>query len=70
MQVKHQILSWSFQNARGKDFSTEPNYGHPYVVMGRPLYSATVVSSFILFPRLFSAVADEMSTILLHMVWP
>jgi len=42
-------LSWSFQSARGEDFSTEPNYGRPYVVMGRPLHSAAVVSSFFLF---------------------
>jgi len=50
---------------------TEPNYGRPYVVMGRPLHSAAVVSSsFFYFPRLFSAVADCMSTILPHMMWP
>jgi len=28
------------------------------------------LSSFYLFPRLFSAVADWISIILLHMVWP
>jgi len=28
------------------------------------------VSFFFFFPRLISAVADWMSTILLHMVWP
>jgi len=37
-------------------------YGRPYAGMGRPLYSATVVSSFS--PHLFSAVADWMCTIL------
>jgi len=33
----------------------------------------SVVSSFFFFfffPRLFSAVADWMSTIILHMIWP
>jgi len=49
------------------------NYGRP-MEYGRPLYSCHVVSSSIFlsffFPRLFSAVADWMSTILLHMVWP
>jgi len=40
---------------------------------GRPLYIAAAVSIFLLlpfFPRLFSAVANWMSTILLHMMWP
>ena len=77
-------------------------YRRPYVVMGRPLYFAAVVSIFLLslwppvvmgrplccthvvssfffflslsffllFPSLFSAVADWMSTILPHMMWP
>ena len=38
--------------------------------MGRPLHSAAVVSSFFYFPRLFSAVADWMSAILPHVMWP
>jgi len=61
----YQILSWSFQNAGGEDFSTEPpNYGRPHVVMSRPLYSAAVISSSFFFsPRPFSPVADWMSTI-------
>jgi len=47
----------------------------PLIVMGRPLYFAAVVSIFLLssffcFPRLISAVADWMSTILQHMMWP
>ena len=29
-----------------------------------------LLSFFLLFPRLISAVADWMSTILVHMVWP
>jgi len=29
-----------------------------------------VISIFLLFPRLISAVGDWMSTILPHMVWP
>jgi len=40
---------------------------------GRPLYFCPVVSSFFYlssFPRLISAVADWMSAILPHMVWP
>ena len=44
----------------------------PYVI-GRPhsLYFHPVISIFLLFfPRLISAAADWMSTILLHMVWP
>ena len=47
----------------------------PYVT-GGPLYFCPVISfylsSFYLFliPRLISAAADSMSTILLHMVWP
>jgi len=37
-----------------------------------PLYFCPVVSIFYLsfFPRLISAAADWMSTILLHMAWP
>jgi len=31
----------------------------PYIVVGRPLYSATVVSSFF-FPHLFSVIADKL----------
>jgi len=34
----------------------------------RTFYFAAVVSIF--FPRLFSAVADWMSAILAHMMWP
>jgi len=49
------------------------NYGRP-MEWGRPLYFCPVVSSsfFFLsfFPRLISAVADWMSAILPHMVWP
>jgi len=37
---------------------------------GGHLYSAGRQSSFLFFPRLFSAVAEWMSTILPHMVWP
>ena len=52
-----------------------PCYLWPPIVMGRPLYFCPVVSSvffylFIFFPCLISAVADWMSTMLLHMVWP
>ena len=48
-------------------------YGRP-MEYGRPLYFFPVVSSIFLllssfFPGLISAVADWMSTILLHMVW-
>jgi len=44
-------------------------YGRP---VGRPLYSAAVVSSFffVFLRRLFSAVADCMSAILLHIMRP
>jgi len=44
-----------------------------FMEWGRPLYFHPVVSFFFLaifFPRLVSAVADWMSTILRHMVWP
>jgi len=47
----------------------------PYVI-GGPLYFCPVVSFFLsiyllsFFPRLISAAADWMSTILLHMAWP
>ena len=47
----------------------------PYVT-GGPLYYCPVVSFllsiffFLFFPRLISAAADCMSTILLHMAWP
>jgi len=39
---------------------------------GRPLYFCPVVSFFYLFffPRLISAAADWMSTILRHLLWP
>jgi len=42
----------------------------PYGI-GRPLYFCPVVSifSFFFFPRLISAAADWMSTVLRHMVW-
>jgi len=51
-----------------------PYYGRP-MEYGRPLYFCPVVSFFFFFffffiPRLISAAADWMSTILLHMVWP
>jgi len=42
-------------------------YGRPAYGM-RTLYFCPVVSIFLFFPRLISAVADWMSTILLHMV--
>jgi len=46
------------------------SYGCP-TEYGRPLYFCPVVSIFFLFfPRLISAVADWMSTILRHMMWP
>ena len=46
------------------------NYGRP-LEQGKALYFCPVVSFFfLLFPRLISAVADWMSTVLLHMVWP
>jgi len=50
------------------------DYGRP-MKQGRPLYFCPVVSFFLLlssifFPRLTSAAADWMSTILPHMVWP
>jgi len=35
----------------------------------RTFYFTTVVTVFLLFPRLFSAVADWMSTMLPHIVW-
>jgi len=44
--------------------------GLHYVVIGWPLYSAAVVSSYFFFSGLFSAVADWMSTILPHVMWP
>jgi len=44
-------------------------YGHP-IEEGRPLYFCHVVSSCIFFSRLISAIADWMSAILPHMVWP
>jgi len=52
--------------------ATKPGsiYGRP-MEQGRPLYFCPVVTSFFLFfPRLISAVADWMSTILPHMMWP
>ena len=50
----------------------------PPIVIGRPLYFCPVVSSIFFFclpllsffPRLILAVADCMSTILPHMMWP
>ena len=47
---------------------TESFLWSPYGI-GRPLYFHAVVSSSF-FPRLISAVADWMSAILSHMVWP
>jgi len=43
----------------------------PYVI-GGPIYFCPVISIFFFFfiPRLISAVAGWMSTILPHMVWP
>jgi len=35
-----------------------------------PVVSSVFLSSSIFFPHLFTAVADWMSAILLHMVWP
>ena len=49
------------------------NYGRP-MEYGRPLYFHPVVSFyhsiFLFFPRLISAAAHWMSTILPHKVWP
>jgi len=48
----------------------------PPIVIGRPLCFCPVLSSIFFFfylsffPRLISDVADWMSTILRHMVWP
>jgi len=47
----------------------ENNYGRPASQM-RTLYFCPVVSSSFFFPRLISAVANWMSTVLPHMVWP
>ena len=46
-------------------------YGRP-IGLGRPLYFTAVVSisSFFVFPRLFSAVGDWMCIVLPHMMWP
>ena len=42
-----------------------------WVAWGEGLYYCPVVSVYIsFFPRLISAVADWMSTIIPHMVWP
>jgi len=43
-----------------------------YMESGRPLgqYFSPVVSSYIFFPCLISAIADWTSAILPHMVWP
>jgi len=37
---------------------------------GHYIFVLWFLSFFFFFPRLFSAVADWMSTILAHMVWP
>jgi len=37
---------------------------------GHYIFVPFLCSTFFFFPRLISAVADWMSTILLHMVWP
>ena len=50
-------------------FSNTSLYGRP-MEYDRPLCFCPVVSFFFFFPRLISAAADCMSTILLHMVWP
>jgi len=45
----------------------------PLYVIGQAIYIfilSFVLFSFFFFPRLFSAFADWMSTILAHMVWP
>ena len=48
------------------------NFLWPPYEIGGPLYFGPVDSFFlfIYFPRLISAAADRMSTILPHMVWP
>jgi len=45
-----------------------PMFGRATVTLLPIFLVLLVLSSF--FPRLFSAVGDWMSTILLHMVWP
>jgi len=52
-----------------RSYCNNPDYGRPVQQM-RTLYFHPVVSSSIFFPRLISAVADWMSTILPRMVWP
>jgi len=44
----------------------------PHIVIGRPLYFCPIFFFFYVsfFPRLISAVADWMSTILPDMMWP
>jgi len=55
---------------RADELDRITNYGRPAWQM-RTLYFCPVVSSFYLvFPRLISAVAEWMSTILVHMMWP
>jgi len=42
----------------------------PPCIADADIIFAAVVSFLFFFPRLFSAVGDWMSTILLHMMWP
>jgi len=48
------------------------SYGRPYVIGQTIIFSSCVLFFLflLLFPRLISAAADWMSTILPHMVWP
>jgi len=58
------------------DRISDSEHCYVFVVLLWPPYGigqAIIFSScrfFYLFPRLISAVADRMSTILVHMVWP
>jgi len=68
-EVENAVLNGRIGNAGEQSMENEENktdYGRPYVVMSRPLYAASVVSSF--FPHLFSTVTDWMSTILPYMM--
>jgi len=46
------------------------NYGLPYVIGQAIIFLPCGYYLSIFFPRLISAAADWMSTILPHMVWP
>ena len=50
-------------------FTPQAIYGRP-MEYGRPLYFHPVVSSSSFFPRLILAIADWISAILAHTVWP